>query len=158
MSPTATDRREMALMRSKLIHENAGQRTFIAVLESGDEVMACLGRLAREEKLSGAQVTAIGAFSDAVVTYFDWDKKAYEEIPVPEQVEVATLSGDIGVDERNEPALHIHLVLGKRDGSAVAGHLKRAHVRPTLEVVITESPAHLQRRHDPESGLNLIKL
>ena len=143
-------------MRAKLIHENAGQRTFIAVLDTGDEVMACLERLAREQKLSAAQVTAIGAFSDAVVTYFDWDKKAYEEIPVPQQVEVAALSGDIGTDTANEPALHIHLVLGKRDGSAVAGHLKRAHVRPTLEVILVEPPAHLKKRKDPETGLALI--
>jgi uncharacterized protein len=41
-------------------------------------------------------------------------------------------------------------------GRTVAGHLAKAHVRPTLEVIITESPAHLQRRKDAESGLNLI--
>jgi predicted DNA-binding protein with PD1-like motif len=84
--------------------------------------------------------------------------KKYLEIPVEEQVEVASLNGDIGVDEKGEPALHIHLVLGKRDGSAVAGHLTQAHVRPTLEVIVTESPAHLSRRKDTETGLNLIRM
>ena len=66
--------------------------------------------------------------------------------------------GDIGVDERDEPALHVHLVLGRRDGSAMGGHLLEAHVRPTLEVVLTESPAHLRRRKDPATGLSLIRL
>ncbi|MEZ0171452.1 PPC domain-containing DNA-binding protein [Microvirga sp. TS319] len=145
-------------MKSKLLHEDEGQRTFVAVLETGDEIVASLNALAREQSLSAAQITAIGALSDAVVSYFDWETKKYLEIPIAEQVEVASLNGDIGLDEAGKPALHIHLVLGKRDCSAIAGHLARGHVRPTLEVIITESPIHLQRRKDPETGLNLIRL
>jgi hypothetical protein len=145
-------------MRSKLIHESHGQRTIAAVLETGDEVMTVLKELAQRERLSSAQITAIGAFRDAVVSYFDWERKQYLEIPVNEQVEVAALVGDIGIDEAGAPALHIHLVLGKRDGSAIAGHLAEGHVRPTLEVIITESPSHLRRRRDSETGLNLISL
>jgi predicted DNA-binding protein with PD1-like motif len=38
----------------------------------------------------------------------------------------------------------------------MGGHLLEAHVRPTLEVVLTESPRHLHKRKDPESGLALI--
>jgi predicted DNA-binding protein with PD1-like motif len=145
-------------MKSKLVHESDGQRTFVAVLDTGDEVMACLKRLAREQGLAAAQITAIGALSDATIAYFDWDTKKYIDIPVKEQVEVASLNGDIGIDDDGNPALHIHLVLGKRDGSAVAGHLTQARVRPTLEVIVTESPAHLRRRKDAETGLNLIKM
>src|SRR5689334_19145226 len=55
------------------------------------------------------------------------------------------------------PALHAHLVVGKRDGTAMAGHLGEAHVRPTLEVILTESPAHLRKAKDPQSGLALIR-
>src|SRR4051794_16691769 len=127
-------------MRSNLIHENDGQRTLVAVLETGDEVLASLAQLARDEQLSAAQITAIGAFQSATVTYFDWETKNYIPIPVAEQVEVASLVGDIGVDQQGEPALHMHVVLGRRDGSAIAGHLAKANVRPTLEVVIEESP------------------
>jgi predicted DNA-binding protein with PD1-like motif len=145
-------------MRSKLIHESHGQRTIAAVLETGDEVMTVLKDLAQRERLASAQITAIGAFRDAVVAYFDWERKEYLKIPVHEQVEVAALVGDICIDEAGAPALHIHLVLGKRDGSAIAGHLTEGHVRPTLEVIITESPTHLRRRRDAETGLNLISL
>lgn len=145
-------------MRTKLLHEAEGQRTFAAVLDTGEEVMACLRDLARREGLSGAQITGIGAFREAVISYFDWDARSYIEIPVAEQVEVASLIGDIGVDGDGAPALHIHLVLGRRDGAALAGHLVRGTVRPTLELVVTESPGHLRRRKDPESGLNLIRL
>jgi hypothetical protein len=40
----------------------------------------------------------------------------------------------------------------------MAGHLGEAHVRPTLEVIVTESPAHLRKKKYPESGLALIHL
>jgi predicted DNA-binding protein with PD1-like motif len=144
-------------MRSKLV--NAGpQRTFVVVLGSGDEAFASLKRFAKEQSLSAAQITAIGAFSDAVLGYFDWDRKDYKRIPVGEQVEVVSLVGDVALDPEGEPALHVHVVLGRSDGSALGGHLLEAHVRPTLEVLINESPAHLRKRKDPESGLALIDL
>lgn len=144
-------------MQSKLIHEAEGQRTFVIVLMTGEEAMACLGEFARRERLSAAHFTAIGAFSDAVIKYFDWERKDYLPIPVREQVEVASLVGDVALGPDGKPALHAHVVLGRRDGSAMAGHLGEAHVRPTLEVVLTESPTHLRKRHDPASGLALIR-
>ena len=54
--------------------------------------------------------------------------------------------------------MHTHVVVSKADGTAHGGHLLEAHVRPTLEVIITESPTHLHRRSDPETGLALIRL
>jgi uncharacterized protein len=144
-------------MQQKLLYQSGGQRTYAVVLETGEEVMSCLQRFAAAEHVFAAQVTAIGAFSDLVLMYFDWDKKDYLRIPVREQVEVASLIGDVAQAPSGDPALHIHLVVGKRDGWAMAGHLGEAHVRPTLEVIITESPAHLHRVKDPVTGLALIR-
>ena len=143
-------------MRTRLIHQAGGQRTFVIVLETGEEVMGQLKAFADREKLKAAQLTAIGAFSDTVLGYFDWEQKQYLRNPVSEQVEVAAFIGDIALTKNDERSLHVHLVLGRRDGTALAGHLMEAHVRPTLEVVLTEHPAHLRKRHDPESGLALI--
>lgn len=144
-------------MQARQIHEAHGQRTFVAILETGDEVQACLGRFAEEQGLSAAQVTAIGAFEQATLRYFAWETKAYQPIPVQEQVEVVSLNGDIALDTDGKPKLHLHAVLGRRDGSLVGGDLGDGRVRPTLEVVITESPAHLRRAKDPQSGLALIR-
>lgn len=144
-------------MQRKLLNETNGQRTFALVLESGDEVMACVRAVAEAEQLSAAQLTAIGAFSDAELAYFDWERKQYLSTPVNEQVEVASLIGDVALRDDGGRDLHVHAVLGKRDGSALAGHLKQAHVRPTLEVILTESPSYLRKRIDPESGLALIR-
>jgi predicted DNA-binding protein with PD1-like motif len=145
-------------MQTKLIHEAAGKRTFAIVLKTGDEIMASLQAFAGRENLTAAQITAIGAFSDVLLAYFDWERKDYSHIPVREQVEVASLIGDVALSPDGKPALHIHTVLGRRDGTALAGHLIEAHVRPTLEIILTESPAHLQKRKDPETGLALIRM
>lgn len=144
-------------MRSNLLHDEGGQRTFVVVLESGDEAMAALTAFVRSEKIGAAQLSGIGALSEADLSYFDWQQKSYKPIPVREQVEVASLSGDVAISPEGTPALHIHAVLGRRDGTALAGHLARAQVRPTLEILLTEQPGWLRRQHDPESGLALIR-
>lgn len=144
-------------MRAKKLLDHSGERVFAVIFETGEDPVAGLTRFAEEQKLGAAGFTAIGAFNSATLGYFDWDKKDYERIPVKEQVEVLALIGDIALQD-GKPKLHAHVVLGRRDGSACGGHLLEARVRPTLEVIVTESPAHLRRRHDPVSGLALIDI
>jgi hypothetical protein len=143
-------------MKAKLIHED-GERTFALVFETGDEVGAGLLAFARERSLRASHFSGIGAFSDIILGFFDWERKDYRRIPVAEQVEVLALLGDITLDG-GAPKVHAHVVVGKADGTAHGGHLMEAHVRPTLEVILIESPKHLERRVDPESGLPLIAL
>lgn len=142
-------------MKTTLLHEDDGMRTFAVVLAPGDEAMSALGALAKEQRLSASHFTGIGALSRAVVAYFDWESKRYRHIAIDEQVEVLSLAGDIAMD-KDEPKVHAHIVLGKADATAHGGHLIEGHVRPTLEVVVIEAPRHLRRRFDPESGLALI--
>ena len=138
-----------------LLHEHDGMRTFVVICQTGEEAMTALTAFASEQKLAASQVTAIGAFSRAVVGYFDWSSKTYKHIAINEQVEVLSFIGDITLDE-GRPKLHAHVVLGKADGTAHGGHLLEGHVRPTLEVIVTETPRHLRRRFDPASGIALI--
>jgi predicted DNA-binding protein with PD1-like motif len=145
-------------VQSKLIHVADGQKTYAVILSAGDEVTSCLNGFAADANLSAASLKAIGAFERAELAFLNWETKEYSTIPVNEQVEVASLIGDIALDPDGKPALHLHAVLGRADGSALAGHLKRGIVRPTLEIILTESPLHLRKREDPESGLALISL
>ncbi len=144
-------------MKAKLLNDD-GEKTFALIFDTGDEVIAGLMAFAKEHKPRSARFTAIGAFSDVVLAYFDWPSKKYQEIPLSEQVEVLTLAGDIAWKEDGEPVVHAHVVVGRSDGSTRGGHLKAAHVRPTLELVLVEYPKHLERKHDPESGLALIRV
>jgi uncharacterized protein len=142
-------------VRSTSIGERG--ETHVLVFDKGDEVMENLTRFAAEQNVTAAHFTAIGAFSDVTLGFLDPGTKEYEPIEVDEQVEALSLVGDVSVQD-GEPKIHAHVVVGKRDGSAHGGHLLEAHVWPTLEVVLTESPAHLRREVDGETGLPLIAL
>jgi predicted DNA-binding protein with PD1-like motif len=145
-------------MRSRLLTDHHGTRTFVVALESGDRLIASIRRFAAEEGLAASEFSAIGALASAKLAYFDPESKEYLDIPVSEQVEIASLNGRITRPEGGEgdPHLHVHCVLSRRDGSPVAGHLMEAEVRPTAEVFVTDSPTELHRRTDPDSGLPVI--
>jgi uncharacterized protein len=129
----------------------------VMVFDTGDEVVSTLTKFAKEQGISAGHFTAIGAFSDATIGYFDVQKKDYLKNQVNEQVEVLSLIGDIVLD-KGKPKVHAHLVVGKRDGTTLGGHLLEAHVRPTLELVLEDSGEELHRKFDPESGLAVIDL
>jgi predicted DNA-binding protein with PD1-like motif len=142
-------------MKSKII--DSQPLTYALVFDKGDEFMAEMQRFADEVHLLASQFTAIGAFSDLLLGYFDRGRKNYKKIPIDEQVEVLTLAGDVAL-LGGKPKIHAHVVVGKSDGSAYGGHLLEAHVWPTLEVIVTEAPLHLRRRHDETTGLALIDI
>jgi predicted DNA-binding protein with PD1-like motif len=149
-------------MRAKVLQgETTGllqnERTFALIFETGDEVISSLTSFAKERSLTACHFTAIGAFSDLTLGYFAWEEKDYRRIPIEEQVEVLSLVGDIALKD-GEPTVHAHVVVGKSDASAHGGHLLEAHVRPTLELILVESPSHLRRKFDRETGLALIDI
>ena len=143
-------------MKYKLI-DGVDKVTYALIFDSGDEVMDILKTFANEHSLKASRITAIGAFSKAVLGYFDFSIKDYKKIPVDEQVEVVSLIGDIAL-YGNDSKVHAHVVLGRSDGMAMGGHLLQAIVHPTLEVILTESPGYLQRRIDEATGLALIDI
>ena len=142
-------------MHAKLINDDP-ERTYAIVLDTGDEVVPCLEAFAQEHSLVASRFTAIGAFRQVTLGYFDWERKAYDRIELDEQLEVLSLIGDITLQERQH-RLHAHAVLGRHDAQMRVGHLLHAVVRPTLEVLLTDSPSYLRRELDPASGLPLSK-
>jgi predicted DNA-binding protein with PD1-like motif len=143
-------------MKSRLIAEQGPERTFVLILDEGEEAFTFITRFATDNSLTGASLTALGAFSQATVGWFDLVTKTYRPIPVQEQCEALSLIGDIATGDDGMPSLHMHAVLGLKDGSTRGGHFLQGHVRPTLEVVIVETAAHLHRRKHPEHGVALL--
>ena len=144
-------------MKAKLIHDEMGLKTFALVFDKDDEVREGLLEFANTNRLADAQITAIGALSEVTLGYFDRQQKNYKKIPLKEQVEVLSLTGNI-VQNDGRPSLHAHIVVGRADGTAHGGHLLGGRVWPTLEMIVSESPVHLRRSRDEETGLALIRL
>ena len=128
----------------------------ILVLRTGDDALDAIKELAIRKRIEGASFSAIGAFQTATIAYWNWDTKGYEHIEVAEQVEVLTLTGNVA-RSGNDPRLHAHVILGRRDGSTIGGHLIRGIVRPTLEVFLIDYGMRLARTRDETTGLWLLE-
>jgi uncharacterized protein len=147
-------------MKSKLLHDKAGEKIYVLVFGIGDEVRHTLLDFAAKHQVRTARIMAVGGFSEATLGYFDTGTRNYHPIHVREQVEVASLVGSLAVnaDDPEQPKLHLHAVLGRSDGTALAGHLLQGSVRPTLEMFVVISPAELDRYNDPNTGLALLRI
>src|SRR6266699_5323407 len=145
-------------MKSTKIAGDAGAETRVVILESGEEAFAALTRFANEAGITAASLTAIGAFENATVGWFDFEMKTYKKIELAQQCEVLSAIGDVAVGDDGKATLHVHVVLGLSDGTTRGGHLLEGKVRPTLEVVMEETPAGLRRRKQPDLGIALIDL
>jgi uncharacterized protein len=142
-------------MKSKQLDPSPNGKTFVLVFDKGEEVVAGLKTFAHSEQLAGSHFTAIGAFNSVTFGFFDREQKECIKIPVHQKVAVLALMGNIGLHQ-DKPRIHAHVVIGQSDGNAMGGHLIDGWVWPTLEVIVEESPRHLQRRIDPEIGIPLL--
>src|SRR6201989_3222890 len=143
-------------MKSRKIAGDAGAETRVVILGSGEEAFAALTKFANETQITAASLTAIGAFEKATVGWFDFEKKTYKKIVVDEQCEVLSAIGDVAVGDDGKASLHVHVVLGLSDGTTRGGHLLAGTARPTLEVVLTDTPVQLRRKKKPGLGIALI--
>ena len=146
-------------MKTKVLANTAGARTWIVVFDKGDQVEPELLKFAADHDLSAASLSGLGGFSSVKLGYFDRSDMRYHSNPLHEQVEVMSLIGNIAMTMTNSGTgrkLHAHVVVGRSDGTARGGHLLEAEVWPTLEVFVTELPVPLNRKSDDETGLTLI--
>ncbi len=67
-------------MKSMKIAGDGGAETRVVILESGEEAFAALTRFANEAGITAASLTAIGAFENATVGWFDFEMKTYKKI------------------------------------------------------------------------------
>jgi predicted DNA-binding protein with PD1-like motif len=145
-------------MKSTKIAVDAGAESRVVILETGEEAFVALAKFANDAGITAASLTAIGAFEKATVGWFDFENKTYKKIEVAEQCEVLSAIGDIAVGDDGKASLHVHVVLGLPDGTTRGGHLLEGKVRPTLEVVLSDTPAQLRRKKRADLGIALIDI
>ncbi|MEH3127409.1 PPC domain-containing DNA-binding protein [Agrobacterium cavarae] len=132
------------------------ERNFVLVLDDGEEAFGAITKFCEEQNITGASLTAIGAFKRAKLGFFDFAQKRYIDIPVDIQSEVLSAIGDVAVDDEGKASIHMHAVLGFADGSTKGGHFISGIVHPTLEIIIRESAVALRRRKRPDLGIALL--
>jgi predicted DNA-binding protein with PD1-like motif len=135
-----------------------GTKDYVIVLHDGDELATALQDFATREALVAARFIGIGAVRGAQVGWFDVARKAYRVNDIPEQTEIISLLGDIGVDDTGKPIVHAHCALGDQSARASGGHLVRATTSPNVEIFLTTFPEPLVKRRDPDFDAQFFDL
>lgn len=117
--------------------------------DPGEEAIEGLTAFARDSDIDVAEFTAIGGFEGATLGFYNMETEGFDEIPYHEdQVEVLSMMGDITKEEgEEEPHVHAHVVLGRRDGSTLGGHLLKGLISPILIVTVNELAHAPHARH-----------
>ena len=139
----------------KVLNSGNGPAEYAVIFRDGDDPFPGLTQFAAQYHVKSAHFTAIGAFHDARLGFYDPQKKMYRVIPIDTQSEVVSLIGDIA-QLNGKPAVHMHCVVSMPDGRTLGGHFLSAHVAPLLEVFVTVDPALLTKKHDDATGLSLM--
>ena len=124
-------------------------------LVKGEEIVASVAAVAERENISAAYVSGIGAAGRATIGVLRTSDKQYMKRELCEDMEIASLTGNISVGANGKPYLHLHVVLGGIE-NVYAGHLNEAYVSATAEIFVTVFGAPIGRYYDEDTGLNLM--
>lgn len=130
-------------------------RTFVIRFDRDEEVMQGIAGFCAEKDIAAASFQMIGASSSVTLSYWNIEKKEYEEHVIEKDLEVAGIMGNVGL-LGGERIVHAHGTLSDRDLTVVGGHVKRLVVSATMEVVLTALPGAITRMPDEATGLNLM--
>lgn len=125
-------------------------------LDRGEEILEQVKRLAEQEQIALASVQALGAVNEFTVGVYDTETKVYASNQFQGAYEIVSLTGTI---DQMDGAFytHLHMAAGDREGKVFGGHLNRAVISATCEMVVTVLDGTIDRAFDPEIGLNLIR-
>lgn len=139
-------------MESKKI----GHKYFIRV-DQGEEIVSILTKFCSEREIKLGKISAIGAVNEVKIGIFDPIKKEYNSNTIKGTFEILSITGNITLN-KDQPYLHMHIMLSDSGFNAFGGHLNEAVVSATCEVIIEELEGKLDRYFDENTGLNLIEL
>ena len=129
--------------------------TIVARLDRGEEILEQVKALALQEQIQLAQVSALGAVGDFTVGVFHVEEQQYYANSFQGNYEIVSLTGTINTMD-GAFYTHLHMSAGDDQGRVFGGHLNRAVVSATCEMVITLIDGTVDRRFDPEIGLNVF--
>lgn len=134
-------------------HEN---KYFVRV-DKGEEIVTTLAEFCNKRQIKLGKISALGAVDDVEIGVFDSANKQYHSKRFTGTFEILSILGNISATS-GKPYLHMHITLTGNDHRAFGGHLNRAVVSATCEVIIEVYEGKLERYFDDDTGLNLFKL
>lgn len=128
----------------------------VARLDAGDEIHEQLRAIAEREQITLANISALGATNDLTVGVFSLAEKQYHAHHFTGDMEIVSLVGTI-TTMNGEYYAHLHISAADTTGRMVGGHLNRAVISITCEMVIDIIHGQVDRQFNPEVGINALK-
>ncbi len=132
------------------------ENTIIARIDKGEEILEKVKVIAEKENIKLATVSAIGAVCDFTVGVLKTSEKKYLSNDFKGDFEIVSLGGTIST-MNGEVYTHLHMSAGDEKGNVFGGHLNRAIISATCEMIISEINGELDRAFNEEVGINLFK-
>ncbi len=136
-------------------YRQAGKKWFIRI-DRGEEVLEVLASFCREQGITLGSISGIGAAGEIKLGLFETASKTYKSTELAGDFEITALAGNVTTKE-GEVYLHVHATVSDKECRAFGGHLNRALISGTCEVVIDQAQGSIERRFDDDVGLNLMK-
>lgn len=127
---------------------------YIVSIDNHEEIAGALAQFCQQTGIRCGKIDGIGAVCSATLRFLDPATKKYVDKTFDEQMEIASLCGNIS-EKDGQVYLHLHATFGRRDYTAVAGHLLSARINGACEVFVEKWEGSVGRRFDEETGLNL---
>ena len=131
-------------------------KTVVARIDRGEEILDKLHELAEKEHIKLASVQALGATNDFTVGVFNTETRQYAANRFTGSFEIVSLVGTVNTMDRQFYA-HLHMSADNEKGEVFGGHLNRAVVSATCEMVLHLIDGTVDRRFDADTGLNLFR-
>ena len=132
------------------------ENTIVVRIDRGEEILEKIKEIALKENIKLANINALGATNDFTVGVFNVDEKKYYANSFKGNFEIVSLTGTINT-MNDEFYTHIHMSAGNDKGEVFGGHLNRAIVSATCEMVVNIIDGKVDRCFDDDVGLNLFK-
>lgn len=128
--------------------------TYVVSAKDKTELVSALTDFVEKNGIQTGAITGVGAMNYAKLKFFDPATKKYDDKEFNEQMELVNLTGNISIVD-GKPLLHLHATLGRKDYSALAGHLEQGKVRGAGEFYVTVFPQALHKKKNEDIGLNI---
>lgn len=133
------------------------ENSIIVRIDRGEDIVEQVKELALKENIKLASISALGAINEFVVGVFKTSEKKYYANEFKGDFEIVSLTGTINT-MNGAFYSHMHLSAGNDQGEVFGGHLNKAIVSATCEMVVQVINGQVDRYYDEEIGLNLLDL
>ncbi|WP_276380231.1 PPC domain-containing DNA-binding protein [Flavobacterium sp. H4147] len=130
---------------------------YLMVLREGDNVLASIENLVKEQQILSANFTGIGFAQEVTFGFYDFSQKKFHPKTF-NKVEMGSLTGSIAWSD-GKPSLHIHGVATDDKFDAYGGHILAMKVGTgSMEIYITLNNEKLERKIEQPLNANVLQL